>query len=137
MSQIRCKFCHKYIEKEKYSAHCDRHLEVQPDGQQTDYVTLLEEERFQDSLENVPQVYKHKRCGETTVMPEEIIRSYLEDPYLFASDETFCTGCNKHVPQKECFWVETRENLQEYSDGLRAAKPECRPGIFLRMLIFI
>jgi hypothetical protein len=57
-------------------------------------------------------------------MPEEIIRSYLMNPYLSSADTTFCTGCGKHVPCRELRWLETGEDLQTYTDRLRAAKPE-------------
>jgi hypothetical protein len=85
----------------------------------------------------VPRVYVHRKCGVATQMPEEIIRSYLQNPYLYSSDETFCCGCNKHVPERECKWTETGENLQEYMDRLRAAKPEMRPKGCLAVILFV
>jgi hypothetical protein len=68
-------------------------------------------------------------------MPEEIIRSYLRNPFLYMADATFCCGCGTHVPDRECTWRETGENLQEYMDGLRAGKKELRPGLLTRMLL--
>ena len=134
MAQVRCEFCHEYIDKSEYDAHCAEHMKLRADGQQTDYVTLPQEDREQGSLAGVPQVYVHEKCGAATGMPEEIVRSYLKNPYLYLADKTFCTGCGKHVPFRECQWAETGENLQEYTDRLRAEKPEMRPGIFIRML---
>ncbi len=135
MSTIRCPFCHEYIEEAAYSAHEAEHMKLRPDGQQGEYVTLPPDLRDEGSLDGVPKVYRHNRCGEHTGMPEEIIRSYLINPYLYSADRTFCTGCGIHVPLSECVWVETGEDLQTYTDKLRAEKPEMRPGFFKRMLI--
>jgi hypothetical protein len=137
MKEIRCEFCHEYIPKSEYSSHIEKHLKRRADGQQTDYVTLPEEEREEGSLKGVPQVYVHEKCGAATGMPEDIIRSYLKNPYLYLADRTFCTGCGKHVPLSQCQWVETGEDLQTYTDRLRAAKPEMRPGLLKRALVGI
>jgi hypothetical protein len=118
-----------------YPAHEGEHLKLRADGQQSEYVTLPPKERTEGSLEGVPRVYKHKKCGCLTGMPEEIIRSYLKNPYLYSADRTFCCGCHKHVPWRDCVWVETGEDLQTYTDRLRAQKPELRPGFLNRMLI--
>lgn len=134
MATIRCEFCHEHIDSADYPAHRETHMKLREDGQQTDYVTLPPEERHAGSLEGVPQVYVHRRCGAATGMPEEIIRSYLENPYLYLADRTFCTGCGRHVPFRECVWTETGEDLQTYTDRLRAAKPELRPGLLKRVL---
>ena len=135
MSRVRCPYCHDYIDRAEYAAHEAEHLKARPDGQQTDYVTLPDEERDQGSLDGVPTVYVHRKCGAATGMPEEIVRSYLQNPYLYMADATFCTGCGKHVPFRQCEWMETGENLREYMDELRAAKPEMKPkgclGLFL------
>jgi hypothetical protein len=135
MSTVHCPFCHADVESAAYSAHEAEHLKLRPDGQQAEYVTLPAEQRHDGSLEGVPQVYQHKKCGELTGMPEEIIRSYLNNPYLYLADRTFCCGCGKHVPFRECVWIDTGEDLQTYSDKLRAEKPELRPGLIKRMFI--
>jgi hypothetical protein len=135
MKQVRCSFCHEYVDQATYAAHCEQHLKPRADGQQTDYTTLPPEDREQGSLRGVPQVYVHRCCGATTGMPEDIIRSYLKNPYLYLADQTFCTGCGKHVPFRDCEWTETGEELQSYMDRLRAEKPEIRPGLLKRMLI--
>jgi hypothetical protein len=62
-------------------------------------------------------------------MPDEIIRSYLKDPFLYSADATFCCGCGTHVPWRECCWVETGEDLQTYTDKLRAKKRAGQPTI--------
>jgi hypothetical protein len=51
------------------------------------------------------------------------------------ADETFCGGCGTHVPFRECVWVETGEDLQTYTDKLRAAKPEMKPKGCLGLLV--
>ncbi len=121
MSQIRCPFCHLYIDECAYPAHGADHVKARPDGQQADYVTLPDDEREHGDLDGVPQVYVHHRCGVETCMPEDIVRSYLKDPYLYSADETFCCGCGRHVPNRQCSWVESDENLQEYFGRLRRA----------------
>lgn len=134
MAEIRCPYCHKYIDRSRYAVHEAKHQRARLDGQQTDYATLPEEEREHGSLRGVPRVYIHRRCRTATEMPEEIIRSYLRNPYMYLADATFCCGCGKHVPNRECKWEETGENLQDYMDDLRAQKPEMRPGLLMRML---
>lgn len=68
-------------------------------------------------------------------MPEEIVRSYLKNPYLYLADETFCAGCGVHVSFSDCEWTETGEDLQVYMNRLRAEKPELRPGLLKRILV--
>lgn len=137
MGTIRCNFCHEYIDSASYTAHVDEHLKLRTDGQQNEYVTLPPEDREHGSLEGVPRVYRHPKCGGLTSMPEEIIRSYLKNPYLYTIDRSFCCGCGKHVRCRELFWVETGEDLQTNMDRLRAGKPEFRPGLLKRMVIAV
>jgi hypothetical protein len=127
MARIRCPYCHKDIDEDRYRSHVKKHTKLRADGQQTDYATLPEEEQEDGDLTGVPRVYVHKKCGVATQMPEEIIRSYLKNPYMYMADATFCCGCGTHVPFRECKWTETGENLQKYTDKLRAAKPEMEP----------
>ena len=70
-------------------------------------------------------------------MPEEIIRSYLKNPYMYMADATFCCGCGKHVPFRECKWTETGEDLQTYTDKLRAAKAEMKPKGCLAVIALV
>ena len=123
----RCPYCHEWVKALGYPEHRKQHDGFRPDGQQTEYITLPPEDRDPRSLEGVPRVYYHSRCGSHTGMPEEIIRSYLQDPYLYYGDHSFCGGCHKHIPCRELVWVETGENMQAYNDRLRAAHPEKRP----------
>ena len=127
MAQVRCPFCHEYIDSSDFPAHQAEHVKDRGDGQQSEYATLPPEQREEGDLTGVPRVYVHRKCGGMTGMPEEIIRSYLKNPYLYSADATFCTGCGKHVPFRECNWTETGEDLQTYTDKLRAAKPEMKP----------
>jgi hypothetical protein len=135
MEKTRCPFCHEYIDASVYAEHEAEHMKLKPDGQQSEYVTLPPEERADGSLDGVPQIYVHQKCGAHTGMPEEIIRSYLQNPWLYLADRTFCCGCGVHVPFRECVWVDTGEDLQSYTDKLRAQKPELRPGLFTRMFV--
>ena len=120
-----------------FPAHEARHRETRSDGQQTDYATLPDKEREQGDLAGVPQVYVHRKCGVATGMPEEIIRSYLKNPFMYMADSTFCCGCGKHVPFRECAWSETNEDLQSYTDKLRAAKPEMKPKGCMAAILFV
>jgi len=135
LDQVRCQFCHEYIPRLAYDAHVQQHLQFREDGQQADYATLPPEERVVSfDFATAPRWYRHAKCNEVTGMPEEIIQTYLTNPWFYLSDKTFCTGCGKHVRQRECVWEETDENLQVYTDRLRAGKPELRPNLPIRML---
>lgn len=115
---VECPFCHKQILRLLYSFHHAKHTRLLADGQMTDHITVAENERYMGSLDGVPQVYCHSVCEEATGMPEEIIRSYLANPFLY-NDTTFCTGCNDYVHESECFWTETGQNLAEYKQQLQ------------------
>ena len=52
-------------------------------------------------------------------MPEEIIRTYLVNPYFYGYS-SFCAGCQKHVSAKELFWTETGQNMMDYTRDLQA-----------------
>ena len=132
---IRCPYCHTLVGEERLAEHEARHVADRGDGQQEDYATLPPEDRADDSLDDVPQVYVHRKCGVATRMPEEIVRSYLVNPWLYSADATFCCGCGTHVPFRQCVWSETGENLQKYMDRLRAAAPDKKPQGCLGMVL--
>ncbi len=136
MKPIRCPYCHEWIPALDYPRHEREHLRIGPDGQQESYVTLPDEQRYQGTLDEVPRVYMHRRCGSATEMPDKFIRSYLENPYLYNADRTFCCECQRHVPFRDCEWTETGEDLQTYMDRLRAARPDLKPtGCFAALLV--
>lgn len=137
LNMKRCDYCHEYIESNQFNAHCAEHEHLQADGQQEDYAALPPETRTTQTLEGEPQVYRHSKCSVVTRMSEDIIRSYLVNPYFYLADKTFCTGCGIHVPSGECIWIETGEDLQAHIDRLRSQKPEFRPGIFTRILVLL
>jgi hypothetical protein len=114
----RCPFCHQDVPVAVFNAHVAEHTKLREDGQMTDHVTKAPEDQFQGDLADVPRWYRHDKCGAVTGMPEEIIRSYLADPFLY-SDYTFCTGCGNYPHQSEFHWVESGENLQSYNRRLR------------------
>ncbi len=128
-----CPYCHEEIPLLEYSAHVAKHVELRPDGQHEEYATLPPEERSEGDLDGIPQWYRHDKCGGVTGMPEEIIRTYLRDPWFYNS-YTFCTGCGKHVHQRELVWVDTEQRLDAYFAELKAANPDRRPGLFSRLL---
>ena len=106
----RCDFCHEYIHKDQFWEHRKLHQGTEADGQNSSYMTLPPEERYQGSLAGIPTTYFHAKCGTATTMPEEIVRTYLINPYFY-SYSTFCGGCEKHIRHKELVWVETKEPL--------------------------
>jgi len=128
MKTTHCPYCHQHIDSAAYPSHEAAHRKLLSDGQQSAYATLPAEERAAGPVDLVPQVYRHDKCHQATVMPEDIIRTYLKDPYFYRADRTYCCGCRAHVPMRECVWVETGQNLQTYMDVLRAEKPELRPA---------
>ena len=113
-----CPFCHKQIFALFYRAHIAAHARRLPDGQQKDHYTVEPGKRFEGSLENVPQIYYHAKCGARTQMPEEVVRSYLADPFLY-NGTTFCCGCHTYVSMRELVWVETGELLSNYMKQLQ------------------
>jgi hypothetical protein len=115
---VRCAFCHKAVFRPFYHSHRAKHVKRLPDGQMTDHITVRPKGRYQGSLEGVPREYRHRRCRTRTEMPEEIIRSYLVNPFLYAS-RSFCCGCNDYVPYEELFWSETGQCLSDYFKGLK------------------
>lgn len=114
----RCPYCHEHIPAREFARHVADHETLRDDGQQTDHVTLPPEERAEGDLSDVPRVYHHARCGVQTVMPEEIVRSYLVNPFLY-NGGTFCCGCNGYVTMAEVRWVETGQRLSDYFDDLQ------------------
>ena len=109
-----CPFCHTWVSENIWDSHLDSHTRILPDGQMKDHITVRPEERFQGNIAKEPQWYVHPRCGGVTGMPEEIIRSYIADPFLY-NESSFCTGCGTYVPTSELFWQETNESLHAAS----------------------
>lgn len=115
---VRCTFCHQLIFLPLYFSHREKHTKPLPDGQMTDHVTIHPDLRYQEVLDGVPTTYLHPHCGVVTRMPEEIIRSYLINPFLY-NDYTFCCGCNDYILQKELYWCETGQCLADYFQQLQ------------------
>jgi hypothetical protein len=129
----RCPYCHVELTWREYSPHIAKHLERQADGQQQEHKTLPPEDRYQENLANTPQAYCCDRCQAVTTMPEDIIRTYLVDPWFY-DPYTFCGGCGRYLHQRHFTWVTTGQRLDHYFAGLQAAHPERRPSIFTRRL---
>lgn len=109
-----CPFCHTWCSSNIFDAHVASHTQKLPDGQMQDHVTVRPEQRFAGDIAKEPRWYVHPRCGGVTGMPEEIIRSYMVDPFLY-NESSFCTGCHNYVPTAELYWQETNESLQAAS----------------------
>ncbi len=115
---IRCPYCHKLVFRLFFRSHRNKHTALRDDGQMNEHVTLRPSRRYAGPLDGVPRCYRHPTCGVVTGMPEEIIRSYLADPFLY-SDQSFCCGCGDYVGGRELFWVETGQSLAEYTKRLQ------------------
>ena len=129
---VFCDWCHQDIPKAQYDAHVQQHLAQRSDGQHNEYATLPPAHRNTAAAQRAPTNYRHRKCQTVTVMPDEIVATYLENPWFYLADKTFCCGCGTHVKNRECTWEATNENLQVYFDRLRAGKPEYRPGLATR-----
>jgi hypothetical protein len=116
----RCPYCHKPVYRLFFSGQKARHLTRRPDGQQNEYITLHPTGRYRGSLRGVPRSYCHPKCGVVTRMPEEIIRSYLVNPFRYGGG-SFCCGCGEHIPEGELFWYETGQNMADFARELREA----------------
>ena len=110
---VRCPYCHARVFRPFYYFDRSRHTERLSDGQMTDHITVHPNHRYQGPLVGIPQAYFHPACGVGTGMPEDIIRSYLVNPFLY-SGGSFCCGCNDYVPEEELFWEETGQSLADY-----------------------
>lgn len=120
----RCRFCHKNVASLLMSWHERKHLRRLPNGQQRDHVTEPPHRRYPGPLDGIPQQYHHAKCDHVTEMPEEIIRSYLVNPFLY-DDHTFCCGCSAYVPMSELQWIESGQLVQDYMDQLRQEAAKC------------
>jgi hypothetical protein len=83
-----------------------------------EHITVHPAGRYRGSLRGVPRAYRHADCGVVTGMPEEIVRSYLVNPFLY-SPASFCCGCGDYRPYAELIWVETGHSLADYFRGLQ------------------
>src|SRR5262245_2748168 len=81
MSIVQCKYCHEMVPLVTYALHVQQHERKRADGQQTDDATLPAELREEGDLEGVPRWYRHEKCGVQAGMPEDIIRTYLQNPF--------------------------------------------------------
>ena len=125
-ARLTCPFCHRAVSPVSLRLHEWWHGRRRRDGQQHGHVTLTPDARYEGPLDGVPRTYRHAVCGAGTGMPEEIVRSYLANPFLYG-DLSFCTGCGDYVSKAELHWAETGQPLREYFDALRAAAtPELR-----------
>lgn len=128
--EVRCPYCHEWVKGKNYLHHQNEHNGLRADGQYKEYVTLPPEDRDHSSLDGVPRVYYHHRCGSHTGMPEEIVRSYLRDPYLYYADQSFCGGCHRHIPCRELVWVETGRTCRPTTtDSVPPTRNNGLPGI--------
>ncbi len=125
MSSVRCPHCHEDVPEDEFARHRRRHERGRGDDRQADDAAPPPDTRGAGGIEDEPRVYVHKKCGVKTVMPEDIVRTYLRNPHLqsYLWNLTFCSGCGKRVAFASCTWTETGENMQSYFDALRVRTP--------------
>ncbi len=115
---VHCDFCHHLTFLPLYWIHGQQHLKLLPSGQRTDHITIKPEYRYQGLLDRVPKAYFHPHCGTVTTMPEDTIRRYLVNPFLY-NDYTFCCGCSDYILQDRLYWRETGQCLADYFQELQ------------------
>jgi hypothetical protein len=70
--------------------------EIQPNGQQKNYLVLSEEERAKGFVRPVHRSYTHLKCGTVTTMGLALCETYARDPKFYGA--TFCCNCGAHFP---------------------------------------
>lgn len=79
---------------------------IGPDGMQTNYLVLSEEERAKGFIRPVCHAYRHDKCGAVTTMGQALAETYARDIYFYSG--TFCSHCRAHFPvgpQGEFTWI--------------------------------
>lgn len=85
----------------------ESHKEIQPNGQQKDYVVLSPEERNRGFVRPYRDAYRHEKCGHITTMNRAIAETYAREPHFYTG--TFCSTCRNHFPvgaDGEFHWYE-------------------------------
>jgi len=121
----RCDMCHEFVLIQEFDVHYEQHQGTETDGQLSTYPTLPPEQRWRGDLSTIPQSYLHEACGAVTKMPEDIIRTYMVNPYFYGYS-SFCCGCGTHVPARKLKWVETGENMFAHTKELQATLPNAK-----------
>lgn len=83
--------------------------EIRPDGQQTVYLVLSDEERAKGFVRPVRTKYVHVACGAVTTMGQAIAETYARDPKFYGG--TFCCHCGKHFPLRH--WDKEKDDVVE------------------------
>ena len=113
-----CRRSHQFVFTPNYLAHSQELTKLRENGQMVGHLSLPDDEKYQGSLEGVPQIFYHPACGSYTDMGEDVVRNYLADPFLY-SEYSFCTGCGQYPYWGDLTWKETGENLQTYFEDLQ------------------
>ena len=74
-----------------------------------------------ESADVIPRAYVHEKCGTSTRVSDDIVETYLADPYFYSDGTTICAECGE-VPDKDCRWEETGQPVDEYMRQLQAKK---------------
>ncbi len=114
-----CPYCDRNVLYFLYSAHVAKHAGVQAGRAKGGRVVLPADERYVGPLHHVPRLYRHPACGSWSTLAEDVVRSYLVNPFLY-SDRWTCRGCKRFVPTSELYFAQTGECVLTYMRRLRA-----------------
>lgn len=84
-----------------------RGADAEPVEQAQVYLVLSDEELSKGFVRPYRDSYRHRVCGEITVMSIPIAETYARDPKFYGA--TYCTTCRMHKPVSEFTWVGTAE----------------------------
>lgn len=88
-------------------------------AQNAESMAMESEQSCQELLEDrTPQAYFHPNCGTVMKMPEDIIYTYLADPFA-CKDYPFYCGCGAYILQEQLYWRETGQCLADYFRALQ------------------
>ena len=73
--------------------------DIGPDGMQSVYLVLSDEERAKGFVRPVRHKYLHLKCGVVTQMGSALAETYERDPKFYGA--TYCVRCANHYPVGE------------------------------------
>ena len=120
-----CPYCDRNVLYFLYSVHIVKHATVQARRTKDGRVVLPGDERYAGSLHGVPRLYRHPACGSWSNLAEDVIRSYLVNPFLHG-DRWGCRGCKRFVPTAELYFAQTGECVFAYMQRLRGVPAATR-----------
>jgi hypothetical protein len=114
-----CPHCGRDVLYFLYSVHVVKHATVTAVRTKSVSVALPADERYVGPIHHVPRLYRHRVCGSWSTVPEDMVRSFLVNPFFYA-DRWECRGCKRLVPTAELSFAQTGECVLTYIQRLRA-----------------